>query len=317
MNAGGRPFWLALLAGVVLATVSTWAFLKGPSAETHPVRTDNVGTVASVDSALAESTADSEPTAGTPAESGEGDADVTFSFAVEVARFDDDAVLEQDDLHRVTCRSASGDVRWEIGMEGPLLGGHRFDANNDGTNETLLVDRTHAIGLDTGGRPIPGFSVRPSVDITAHAVVDYDGKGEERYLFGLADGRLLNHRKLGEATPGWRHESKGQAIQSVVHLRAGRKDYLCTVDEKGVVMLLKRSGQRRVRTPAQLHAVQGARAVAYDVRSDIESSVLIARNAEGEAQSRQFGDGIARPATAPEVQLLEAVENRMPAPEAP
>ena len=102
----------------------------------------------------------------------------------------------------------------------------------------------------------------------------------------------------------------------MVHLRAGRKDYLCTVDEKGVVMLLKRSGQRRVRTPAQLHAVQGVRAVAYDVRSDIESSVLIARNAE-EAQSRQFGDGIARPATAPETQLLGAVENRMPAPEAP
>ena len=57
--------------------------------------------------------------------------------------------------------------------------------------------------------------------------------------------------------------------------------------------------------------------MAYDDRSDIESSVLIARNAEGEAQSRQFGDGIARPATAPETQLLEAVENRMPAPEAP
>lgn len=313
MNAGGRPFWLALLAGVVLATVSTWAFLDGPAAESTSVGGDDVGAVARVDSALAESVAGSE----IPDDATEGDADVTFSFAVEVARFDDDAVLEQDDLHRVTCRSASGDVRWEIGMEGPLLGGHRFDANNDGTEEILLVDRKHAIGLDAGGRPIPGFSVRPSADIRAHAVVDYDGKGEERYLFGLADGRLLNHRRLGEATPGWRHESKGQAIQSVAHLRAGRKDYLCTVDEKGVVMLLKRSGQRRVRTPAQLHAAQGLRAVAYDVRSDIGSSVLIARNAEGVPLSRQFDDGIARPATAPETQLLEAVENRMPTPEAP
>ena len=317
MNTGGRPFWLALLAGVVLAAVSTWAFLDGPSDVVNPVPSENVETIALVDSALAESTADSEPPAGTPQVSAEGDADVTFSFAVEVARFDDGAVLEQDDLHRVTCRSASGDVRWEIGMEGPLLGAHRLDANDDGADEVLLVDRTHAIGLDAGGRPIPGFSVRPSADITAHAVVDYDGKGEERYLFGLADGRLLNHRKLGEATTGWRHESKDRPIQSVAHLRAGRKDYLCTVDEKGVVMLLKRSGQRRVRTPAQLHALKGVRAVAYDVRSDIGTSVLIARNAEGQAQSRQFDDGVARPATAPETQLLEAVESRMPAPEAP
>jgi len=313
MNAGGRPFWLALLVGALLATASTWAFLSGPSAEANPVRSDNVGTLASVDSALAESTANGE----VPDDIVQGDADVTFSFAVEVARFDDGAVLEQDDLHRVTCRSTSGDVRWEIGMEGPLLGAHRFDANNDGTDEILLVDRKHAIGLDAGGRPIPGFSVRPSADITAHAVVDYDGKGEERYLFGLSDGRLLNHRRLGEATPGWRHESKGKAIQSVAHLRAGRKDYLCTVDEKGVVMLLKRSGQRRVRTPTQLHAAKGPRAVAYDVRSDISSSVLIARDAEGAAQARQFDDGIARPATAPETQLLEAAENRMPAPDAP
>lgn len=313
MNAGGRPFWLALLAGVVLAAASTWAFLSGPSAGGDVVRSDTPVASLGVDSALTAATVGSEA----PDEAPEGDADVTFSFAVEVARFDGDAVLEQDDLHRVTCRSASGDVRWEIGMEGPLLGAHRFDANDDGTDEFLLVDRTHAIGLDAAGRTIPGFSVRPGVDITAHAVVDYDGKGEERYLFGLADGRLLNHRRLGEPTPGWRHKSKGQAVQSVAHLRAGRKDYLCTVDERGVVMLLKRSGQRRVRTPSQLHVMKGDRAVAYDIRSDIESSVLIARNAEGEVQSRRFDDGIARTATAPETQLLEAVESRMPVPGAP
>ena len=130
-------------------------------------------------------------------------------------------------------------------------------------------------------------------------------------------GRLLNHRKLGEATPGWRHVSKGTAIQSVAHLRAGRKDYLCTVDEKGVVMLLKRSGQRRVRTPAQLQPQEGPRAVAYEVRSDIGSSILVSRNAEGEVESRRFEDGIAGPASSAEIRLLETVEARMPDPEMP
>ena len=177
----------------------------------------------------------------------EGD-DVTFSFAVEVARFDDDAVSTGPSPGDVPFR-----IRWWLGA-GPLLV-HRFTQQR--RDRILLVDRTHAIGLDAGGRPIPGFSVRPSADITAHAVVDYDGKGEERYLFGLADGRLLNHRKLGEATPGWRHGSKGQAIQSVVHLRAGRKDYLCTVDEKGVVMLLKRSGVCGLRPTPRRAGSQG------------------------------------------------------------
>ena len=171
-------------------------------------------------------------------------ADVTFSFAVEVKRFDDGTVLEQDDLHRMTCRAPSGDARWEIGMEGPLLGAYRFDANDDGTDEFLLVDRVHAIGLDAGGRPIPGFSIRPNRDITAHAVVDYDGKGEERYLLGLSDGRLLNHRKLGEATPGWRHVSKGPpSSRWPTFGRDGRITSARSM--RRAVMLLKRSGQRR------------------------------------------------------------------------
>lgn len=312
MNAGGTPFWLALTLSVVLAGVATWSFLgSGTVAPGSPVHAgagpvDGVPPESSDDAegvAPTESNAESEPV--------EADApDVTFSFAVEVARFEDGTRLEQDDLHRVTCRGVDGEIRWELGMEDTLLGAHQLDANGDGTIEILLVDRAHAVGLDAGGRPIPGFSIRPGVDITSHAVVDYDGDGNERYLLGLADGRILNHRRLGEATPGWRHESKGRPIQAIAHLRAGRKDYLCSVDEKGVVMLLKRSGQRRVRTPSQLHAVAGRRPVAFQVKSDIGSSLLIARDAEGVAQTRRFDDGIPRPASQAEVQLLEAVEAR-------
>lgn len=309
MNAGGTPFWLALTLSVVLAGVATWSFLGSGSvapeldvhAETGPV--DGLPPASPDDPAPADSNAELERAEAAAA-------DVTFSFAVEVARFEDGTRLEQDDLHRVTCRGVDGEVRWELGMEDTLLGAHQLDANGDGTIEILLVDRAHAVGLDAGGRPIPGFSIRPGVDITSHAVVDYDGDGNERYLLGLADGRILNHRRLGEATPGWRHESKGRPIQAIAHLRAGRKDYLCSVDEKGVVMLLKRSGQRRVRTPSQLHAVNGRRPVAFQVKSDIGSSMLIARDAEGVAQTRRFDDGIARPASQAEVQLLEAVEAR-------
>ena len=309
MNAGGTPFWLALTLSVVLAGVATWSFLGSGSvapeldvhAETGPV--DGLPPASPDDPTPADSNAELERAEAAAA-------DVTFSFAVEVARFEDGTRLEQDDLHRVTCRGVNGEVRWELGMEDTLLGAHQLDANGDGTIEILLVDRAHAVGLDAGGRPIPGFSIRPGVDITSHAVVDYDGDGNERYLLGLADGRILNHRRLGEATPGWRHESKGRPIQAIAHLRAGRKDYLCSVDEKGVVMLLKRSGQRRVRTPSQLHAVNGRRPVAFQVKSDIGSSMLIARDAEGMAQTRRFDDGIARPASEAEVQLLEAVEAR-------
>ena len=307
MNAGGTPFWVALAVSVLLAGLATWSFLGSGERMAQQV------SAVQSESEVAPDPMDSSTTVAPPERAGAADevaADVTFSFAVEVARFDDGTRLEQDDLHRVTCRGVDGAIRWEIGMEDTLLGAYQLDANGDGTIEVLLVDRVHAVGLDAGGRPIPGFSIRPSADITAHAVVDYDGDGKERYLFGLADGRILNHRRLGEATPGWRHASKGQAIQTIAHLRAGRKDYICSVDEKGVVMLLKRSGQRRVRTPSQLHPSPGKRPVAFQVKSDIESSVLIARDAEGAVETRRFGDGIPVPASEVEIQLLEAVEAR-------
>ena len=306
MNAGGTPFWLALAVSLLLAGVATWSFLDSGQVETAPEPMANTMPVSPEEDAAP----DAEPTADPAADEAPAAADVTFSFAVEVARFEDGTRLEHDDLHRVTCRGVDGAIRWEIGMEDTLLGAHQLDANDDGTIEILLVDRAHAVGLDAGGRPIPGFSVRPSSDITAHAVVDYDGDGRERYLFGLADGRILNYRRLGEATPGWRHVSKDKAIQALAHLRAGRKDYICSVDEKGVVMLLKRSGQRRVRTPAQLHATSGKRPVAFQVKSDIGSSLLVARNAEGAVETRRFDDGIPLPAGDAAVQLLEAVEAR-------
>ena len=196
-------------------------------------------------------------------------------------------------------------------MEDTLIGAHQLDANDDGILEILLVDRVHALGLDAGGRPIPGFSMRPGADITAHAVVDYDGDGKERYLLGLADGRILNHRRLGEATPGWRHESKGRAIQAIAHLRAGRKDYLCTVDEKGVVMLLKRSGQRRVRThpnctPWKVVALWPSRSSRTSVRP------CWSRGMRKTGWRRPAVSTTALHAlhAAAEVQLLEAVEAR-------
>lgn len=308
MNAGGSTFWVALLAALGLAGLGTWSFLSGASAVPgeSAVAAGTVETAPShdeVQAALSEG--------GSDAEEEQVQADVTFSFAEEVVRFEGGGVLEQDDLFKVSCRDGTGTLLWERAMDAPLLAGIRVDANDDGPEEFILVDSRHAVGLDPSGLPIPGFEVKPTSPITAFSVVDYDGDGQERYLFGLADGRVLNHRLLGEATPGWRHESKGTAIQAIAHLRAGRKDYICTVDEAGVVMLLKRNGQRRVRTAAQLQRQTGRRAVAFQVRADIGTSLIISRNAEGRAEARQFGDGVARPASDAESQLLQMEEARI------
>ena len=76
-------------------------------------------------------------------------------------------------------------------------------------------------------------------------------------------------------------------------------------------MLLKRNGQRRVRTPVQLHRSSGQRVVAFDIRSDITgSTIIMPKRRRGTVESRKFGDGIPLPASAAEVQLLITEEAR-------
>ena len=297
---------MTLMASLAFAGSASWWFLS-PASEKGESQVHWEGEPPAVVSIEQEVREELEP----EERGGRMEADVTFSFAREVAVLANGSIIEQDDLFRVTCRNASGTALWEIGMDDALMAALEVDANDDGTREFLLVDSRQGIGLDPEGRPIPGFAIRPTAPITSFAMVDYDGDGQERYLFGLADGRVLNHRKLGERTPGWRHDSKGTPIQAIAHLRTGRKDYICTVDVGGVVMLLKRNGQRRVRTPVQLDRQTGQRAVAFDIRSDIETSAIISRNAEGEIESRAFGEGVARNASASEQQLLQTVEGRM------
>ncbi len=311
MNAGGTTFWTVLALASGLALASTWVFLDGQGASGKWTPSDAVLDDVEHGPGEGSETLDEQVEQALGTSEMMPEADVTFSFAQEVVRFESGTYLEQDDLFKVICRSEEGQKQWEYGMDAPLIAAVLVDANDDGPQEFLMVDSRQGVGLDPRGRPIPGFIVNPGVPITAFAMVDYEGTGEERYLFGLADGRILNHRNLGEATSGWRHNSKGASIQCMAHLRAGRKDYICTVDEAGMVMLLKRNGQRRVRTPVQLHPSSGRRAVAFNVMADIESSVIISRNAEGQAESRRFDNGVPQAASKAEEQLLGMAESRI------
>ena len=176
-------------------------------------------------------------------------------------------------------------------MQSPLLAWGSVDAKDNGERQIVLVDADHLVGVDSQGLPVPGFMVDPDVDITAAAIVDYDSNGRERYLIGLADGSLLNHRETGEETPGWNHKSRGSAVQIVQHLRVGEKDYLCTVDAAGTVMLLKRNGKRRTATPAQLTPKEGYRTVVFDLSTDISQSTLTAEGSGGAIVRVSFGSG--------------------------
>ena len=221
--------------------------------------------------------------------------------------------IVQDEGYTVWAFSGGGDIAWSLDMGGPIIGWGPIDARKDGHTQLLLADADKVQAVAISGADLADYPINPSVIITAMQVVDYDGNGNYRCLIGLQDGSLLNHKKSGMASVGWHHNRQAGAVQVIEHLRAGSKDYVCTVDAQGVVMLLKRTGQRRERTPATL-APMTQRTAVFSIASTIQNSVLITRKKDGSAVRVNFGSGEQSPASAEEKTRLEDVESpAMPA----
>ncbi|MDG2425512.1 MAG: hypothetical protein P8M07_02890 [Flavobacteriales bacterium] len=219
--------------------------------------------------------------------------------------------LVQNQAHKVWAFRGDGSVAWSLDLSSSLQGWGVIDGRGDGHKQVLLADQAQVYSVAISGGHLESYPVHPGAAISAFEVVDYDGDGNYRALIGLENGQLLNHKKQGEASGGWRHDRRPAAIQTIGHIRAGKKDYICTVDAGGTVMLLKRTGARRVRTPAALEAMASGREVAYDLAVAIENCGLVTRKASGEVVRVDLGSGLESPVTASNAASLDA--EKMPA----
>lgn len=219
--------------------------------------------------------------------------------------------LVQNEAYKVWAFQGDGSVAWSLDLSSSLQGWGVIDGRGDGHKQVLLADQAKVYSVAISGGHLAGYPLHPGAAISAFEVVDYDGDGNYRALIGLENGQLLNHKNQGEASGGWRHDRRPSAIQTIGHIRAGKKDYICTVDASGTVMLLKRTGARRVKTPAALEAMASGREVAYDMAVAIENCGLVTRKASGEVVRVDLGSGLESPVTASNAAMLDAEE--MPA----
>ena len=212
--------------------------------------------------------------------------------------------LVQDEAYAVWAFSGEGEVEWSLDMSGPIIGWGAVDARKDGHTQILLSDADKVHAMPISGQELADYPINPGVIISAMRVVDYDENGDYRCLIGLQDGTLLNHKKSGMASAGWHHKRRPHAVQVIEHVRAGSKDFVCTVDAQGVVMLLKRTGQRRERTPAELEPMP-VRSVAFDVGAQISESALITRKIDGSVVRVNLGSGLHSSANTADSERLE------------
>jgi hypothetical protein len=113
--------------------------------------------------------------------------------------------------------------------------------------ETLLLfnTSTQLVLLDMKGRLVKNYPVKLKFPATAPVrAIDYDGKGEPRFLFTCDDHKLYNYSLNGKPTSGWVPPSIGAYVKTgVEYIKLFNKDYLIVTDANGLCHFYDRKGR--------------------------------------------------------------------------
>lgn len=143
--------------------------------------------------------------------------------------------------------------------------------------------------LDINGRDVAGYPYKPTSVITGFSVVDYDSNEKYRFLVATADGKIRNLRDSKQNTPGWNFSrlTNGNFVRYMSHLRIGQNDYVYVGCNDGSVLLLFRSGKKRVETSVVVSATHYP---SFRLGSSINKSTVLFIDDDGWLQELTFGE---------------------------
>ncbi|MFN3918313.1 MAG: hypothetical protein ACK4K0_11325 [Flavobacteriales bacterium] len=169
-------------------------------------------------------------------------------------------VLVQDQNFKLYQINATGKVLWTKQLEGKIVGDiSQIDIFNNNRYQTLLAcsDKLHLI--DILGNSVNGFPITLKAAATsAPAALDYEKKKDYRFIIACGK-KLYNYDKSGKPVEGWEFNTAEQEIKfSPVHLVIDGKDYIATYDSGGMLYLVDRRGNIRIRINKKIQTLKVA-----------------------------------------------------------
>jgi hypothetical protein len=174
-------------------------------------------------------------------------------------------------------------VLWQRTIEGTVLGEvTQVDALKNGKLQYAFTTEKALYIIDRTGKDLKGFPVKPNSNILSPLhVADYDRDKKYRLLFGTSDG-LSNYSITGITTAGWKSPSTAAAF--ITSFKIGSEDFIFTAGNDGAILLLKRTGEVKVKTSTVLNDFNGQKCIIAP-GNDIYDTTVTYTTQSGEART--------------------------------
>ncbi len=156
--------------------------------------------------------------------------------------------IVQDDNGHLYLFSESGNLLWEIEVDGPVMGKvEQVDIYKNGKLQLLFNTDKSLYLIDRNGSMVAPFPVRlPGRPVNGVAAIDYDNNRDYRFFVGVTGGYILVFDEKGKEVRGWEfRDSEADITEEIRHIRIKSKDYIMAINENGKVHLLDRQGKKR------------------------------------------------------------------------
>lgn len=188
-------------------------------------------------------------------------------------------VLVQDINNKLYLFSDKGNLYWKKQLPGQIQGiVQQIDLYKNKRLQMAFRTEDNFFVLDRNGKIVKPFSIKiPATNpIQPLAVFDYDQR--RNYRFVLAQGKSVRmYDNKGKRVSGFTFKkTKTPIINSPVHIRIDKKDYIAVQEESGKLNLLNRVGKSRIKTKESI-AFSGTPVSSYlktFTTSDTEGSLV-------------------------------------------
>lgn len=164
---------------------------------------------------------------------------------------DNGNVVVQDIGNKLYYISENGKILWTKNLGSPILGKiEEVDIFGKGNKQMAFATKNAVYILDRNGKDANSFPLKFKDEITQPlSIFDYDNN--RKYRFMIVQGKeVLLYNKEGKTVKGFGFtKAKSNIVQSPIHVRMGKKDYILIAEENGTLNILSRVGKSRVSIP--------------------------------------------------------------------
>ncbi|MFH6603620.1 ribonuclease HII [Maribacter algicola] len=158
-------------------------------------------------------------------------------------------VVVQDVTNKLYLISSSGKILWKKQLEGKIQGKiHQVDIYKNGRLQLAFTTNNQFLILDRNGKEVRPFTLKyEGGNLNPLAVFDYEGKKDYRFVVTQGEKVFMYNRKAQIVTGFKYTRAEAPIISAPKHIVIGNKDHLVFQMEGGILKILNRVGDVRVR----------------------------------------------------------------------